>query len=172
MVTALVITLLGAGTVVTTQSFAQSTTNTDSPVTSLVKAIAQKFNLQESDVQAVFDSHRSEMETKRQENVDSKLSQMVTDGKITDAQKQLILAKLKELEANKQSNMEKFKSMTPEERKAVMEKERADLEAWAKQNNIDLSILKFGHGMGMGRGMMKMHWNNAESTTHTPSATQ
>jgi hypothetical protein len=42
--------------------------------------------------------------------------------------------------------------MTDAERKAAMEKERTDLDAWAKSNGIDIKYLFGGFGPGGGRG--------------------
>lgn len=166
-----VVMVLGAGALVTTQSFAQTPINTQNPVTSLVQEIAQKFGLKEADVKAVFDAHKTEVQAHRETALEDKLATLVSQGKITDAQKQLIIAKVKELEANRTSNMETFKSMTPAERKAAMEKERADLEAWAKQNNIDLKYLRFGRSL-IGKGMMH-HGNNGNADdTLSPTTTQ
>lgn len=53
--------------------------------------------------------------------------------------------------------METLKDKTPEERRAIMEKHRTELEAWAKANNIDPQYVgMFGmKGKGMRGGMMK-----------------
>jgi hypothetical protein len=64
------------------------------------------------------------MQTKYEE----RLTQDVTDGKITSEQKELILAKHKELEG-------------------------ATLEAWAKENGINSSYLMGGFGGGKHGGM-------------------
>lgn len=150
--TAVAITVLGVGAFATTQSFAQTTTDTTSPMSSLVKSIADKFGLKQADVQAVFDTHKSDMQKKREANFEKRLSTLVTEGKITETQKQLILTKHKELEAARQTSMQNLKSMTQAERKAAMDKERTDLESWAKSNNIDLQYLMPERGMKGQRG--------------------
>lgn len=128
---------------------------------SLITKIAQKFNLKEADVKAVFDEDRQAMHTQMKQKVSDNLSQLVTQGKITEAQKAALLAKMEELQKKHLSDRDTMKNMTPEQRKAAMDKERSDLEAWAKEQGIDLSLIKgfsrgmghgFRHGMGMKMG--------------------
>ena len=116
-------------------------------IQTLIQKLATKFGLKQADVQTVFDEHRNEMNTKREGNYEARMTQLVKNGKITEAQKQLILTKHKELEAKREANKDSYKNMTAEQRKAAMDKERTDLEAWAKQNNIDVKYL-FGGEMG------------------------
>lgn len=128
-------------------SAATDTTNSSS--SSLVDKIASKFNLNESDVQAVVDQDRSEHEAQRQAQMEKKLTQAVTDGKITSTQKDLILAKQKEAKAAMESDRDSMKDKTAEERKAAMDQKRTDLENWAKSNGIPTEYLRFvmgGHG--------------------------
>jgi len=125
---------------------------------SLVDKIASKFNLNKSDVQAVFDQDRSDHEAKRQANVEKELSQAVTDGKLTSAQKDLILAKQKEFKSTMDSQRDSMKDKTREERKTFMDQQRTDLENWAKSNGIPTEYLRFvmpgGHGGPRGGHMM------------------
>lgn len=120
-------------------------------VSDLVQKIAQKFGVPQADVQAVFDADRQEHMQRMQAQAEQRLTDLVTAGKITHAQKDLIVAKQKELEANRQANFEAMKGKTHAERKAAMDAQRTELEAWAKTNGIDLQYLMLGHGMG-GRG--------------------
>lgn len=125
--------------------------------TSLIQMLSSKFALQEADVQALFDQHRTEMQKNMQSKMEARLTQLVTDGKLTEAQKQLILAKHAELQKQHQAEMETMKDKNPEERKAIMQQRRAELEAWAKANTIDPQYVgMFGmKGKGMRGGMMK-----------------
>lgn len=113
---------------------------------SLVDKIAQTFNLDRTKVESVVagvrNEHRAEMREKLEEHVGNRLDTAVKNGKITEAQKQAILAKLAETKKN--FNPDAFKNMTPEERKAAMEKQRADLQAWAKSQGIDPSFIMMG----------------------------
>jgi len=142
LLTVIAVSVLSAGVVGATNAFAQTTTPDQNPVTSLVQDIADKFHLNKKDVQAVFDQHRSEMQTKMEANYESYLTELVTSGKITDAQKQLLLSKHKELVSQMESNKDSFKNMTPAEKQAKMQATKQDLENWAKQNGIDSKYLR------------------------------
>jgi len=110
---------------------------------SFVQQLAQKLGIDQSKVQQAVDEIKQEHKSELQNKFNDVLDQAVKDGKITEAQKQLILQKRQELQNTKQN----FKNMTPEQRKEAMQKQRQDLENWAKQNNIDLKYLfgPFGH---------------------------
>lgn len=137
-----------------------SAQDTDSPVTTLVQKIAQKFGLNESDVQAVFDEHREEIQTQMQKRFEERMTQAVIDGKITEEQKQTILAKHKEMRTNMQESRQNWQNMTDEERQAAKESlrethknYRAQLETWVGENGIELSVLREFMGPGMKRAI-------------------
>lgn len=147
---ALAVALVAGGGAVAAQAAANDSA---SGPASIITKLAQKFGLKEADVKAVFDeefaARKADMQTRMQE----RLTQLVADGKITETQKQLIVAKQQELHAARATEMESMKDKTPEERKAFMEQKRTELEAWAKANGIDLQyLMPMSHGMGGGRG--------------------
>lgn len=147
----LVLILTGLGVFGITRVSAQDSSN----YPSIIQKLAQKFGLKEEDVQAVFNQDKEERHTQMQARFEEQLAQAVTDGKITETQKQLILEKHKELEANRQPWIG-MKDKTHEERRAARDAERQELESWAKQNGIDLDYLGgFGHRMGMRGEWMK-----------------
>ncbi len=115
----------------------------------LVDKIAQKFNLNKADVQKVFDEDRAVHQAEHEQKENERLDQAVKDGKITQAQEDLIKAKVKELQAKREAARDAMKDKTKAERKATMDAERTDLEKWAKGNNIPAEYLLFGpHGHG------------------------
>lgn len=132
---------------------ATSSSDSDNPMTSLVDAIATKFNLDKTQVQQVFDDQHAQMEAEREQAVKDELAELVKDGKITQAQSDAITAKRAELQKEREANRDSFKDKTAEERKTEMEAKRTEIEQWAKDNGIDTQYLKyvFGHGPG-GRG--------------------
>lgn len=149
MITVAAVSVLSGGLVMATNAFAQTTANGQNGVPSLVQEIANKFHLNTSDVQAVFTQHKQEMMQKNEQNYESYLQNLVTTGKITEAQKQLILSKHNELLSQMKNNLKNFKSMTPAERRAQIQSTMQDLKNWATQNNIPLEYLRpFGPGMG------------------------
>ncbi len=176
MLTAAAVTVLGAGILSASTAFAQqSTTSEQDPMSSLVQKIATKFNLSQDDVQAVFDEEHEERHTQMEANFEQQLSQYVSDGKITEQQKQLIIEKRKEMASERESSKDNFKNLSEDERKTQMNAKKTELEAWAKENGIDLQYLmpkggRGGPGMA-GHGGFGQGKDDQQSTT-TPTITQ
>lgn len=126
------------------------------PLDGIVTAIAAKFNLNSSEVQAVIDqamnAQRAEMEAQQAKNFSDRLAQAVSDKKLTQTQANLIIAKQAELKAAR----ENAKDQTPAERLAAMKEQMASLKKWATDNNIPEGYMMFG-GRGKGPGMDKGH---------------
>ena len=137
LIPALALTMVGT-VLFATQTFAQ---DTNSPHATLVQHIAEKFNLNKDDVQKVFDEERANRESAQQTKFASRLDQYAKDGKITDAQKKLILDKMSSMNANRAEEVEKLKSMTPDQRNATIKAQKDELKTWAKNNGIDLKSL-------------------------------
>ena len=130
--------------------------------TTLVQMIAQKFGLNQSDVQSVVDQYRQNRQSQMEAQFKTRLDQDVTAGKITAAQETLIINERQTLAANRQSQMANFKNMTQAQRQAAMQQNKQDVTTWAKQNNIDIQYLYGGFGrMGMGRGFGSGNGNQA-----------
>lgn len=149
--TAATIGLTGLGVGVAHAATTTSSTSTN-PMSSLVDAVATKFNLNKADVQQVFDEQKSKMNAEREQTIKNEVAKLVTDGKITQAQADLINAKRAEMQKQHDTNKASMQSMTDTERKAAMDKEKSDLEAWAKQNNIDSQYVRYVFGGGHGHG--------------------
>lgn len=156
LLTAATVALLGGSLLTSTKAFAQDVTVEANPMPSLVQKISEKFGLNQDEVQAVFDESKAEMEANFQAEYKTRLTQLVSNGEITEEQKQLIIAKNTELQKNRKASMESMKDKTAEERKTAMEAERTALQDWATQNGIDLKYLMMGgHGKGPGRPGMR-----------------
>lgn len=152
-VTALIAAMLTAGSYTVNQVYAQDTSTQET----LVQMIAQKFSLNEAEVQTVFEQYRAKHQQEMQARYEEKLSTAVKEGKLTEAQKNLLIAKHKEIQAEKLARLESIKSLSPSERRSTLQKKKTELKAWAETNGIDLQYLLpgFGHtGQGFGR---KMH---------------
>jgi len=127
----------------------------------LPQLIAQKFNLNQDEVQTVFDQYREQRrEQRQQENqqrMEENLNQAVADGKITESQKQLILQKHQEMQAERESE-----TFDPGQGRENARKHHDEMEQWAKDNGIDLESVigdrpmmrdgEFGGRHGMMRG--------------------
>lgn len=148
--------LAGAGVV----SAATTTSSSSDGPSALIDKIAAKFHLNKTDVKAVFDEDRASHEADRQKANEATLTQAVKDGKITEAQKALILSKQAELKANRDADHDSMADKTRAERKANMDAKRAAIEKWATDNNIPIEYLHPGGGHGdpggpHGRGGME-----------------
>lgn len=152
-------------------SAADQTSSNTNPMSGLVSAIAKKFNLKETDVQAVFDENRSQMEAQRETEVKDQVAQLVKDGKLTQAQADLINTKRVELQKEREANR------TSDQSKSDMEARKTALDKWFSDNNIptDYRYLVFGGGHGHGgpggpRGDMRGQQQNSSSTTTSSSS--
>ncbi len=115
----------------------------------LVDKIAQKFNLNKTDVQGVFDQNKTDQQAAHTAKQKARLDQAVKDGKITQDQEDKIIAKQAELKTQMQAERDALKSKTEAERKAFKDQKRTELEQWAKDNKIPTKFLHPG-GQHMG----------------------
>ncbi len=127
----------------------------DNHMATLVQALAKKFNLNASDIQAVFDENRQAMEANRLQEAKARLDQAVKDGKLTQAQADQITSKQQELK----TLMESLQGKTREEAEAARKTALENLKTWAATNNIPQEFLHpgFGHGGPGGPGRGGMH---------------
>ena len=131
----------------------------DRPFAGVAHAIAQKFNLSETDVQNVMNQ---QMKTNMQNHIQNRLDQLVKNGKITSTQEQAIKDELAKLKS--EYDPASFKNMTADQRKQTMQKMRDEIKSWAQSQGIDEKYLMPGFGM-----FHRMPWvlNNL-SITPTP----
>lgn len=118
---------------------------------SIVEKLSTKFNIDQTEVQAVFEEQHREREQYMQQRGEEKINTAVENGTITEAQKNELLALREKLH----NEMEDFSNMTQEERRVKMDEHRATIEAWAESNNVDMADLNFGFGGGPHMGFGK-----------------
>lgn len=144
--------------------------------TSIVQKLAETFHLDKSKVQAVFDEQHKANAAKREAKYEDRLTQAVTDGKLTADQKSKILDEHAKLQTEMETAL-KVDTATKADRKAAMDKVRTEAEDWAKANNIDAKwLMPGGRGMGgHGPGGMGGHHGDmgpeGDDDTATPDAT-
>lgn len=109
----------------------------DGSYPTIVQKIAQKFNLNEKDVQAVFDEERTAHFADMQARWSEKLDDLVNEGKISKEQKDQIIKKHEEMH----SKMLELKDLTPDERNEKMKEFNQELKSWAEKEGIDLSFV-------------------------------
>ncbi len=144
------IAILGAVTMGTVSVSAQSPMYGN-----LVTQIAERFNLKESDVQDVVNQVRVKHQTEMKVKWEDRLTQAVTDGKITEAQKAAIIAKHTELQAEYSA----LSGLSETERKAKLTQIHSELKKWATDNGLDSKFLGFlGFGGKFGKGFRLGYW--------------
>ena len=128
--------------------------------TSLAQSIADAFKLNKDDVQNVIDQNRSDNQAKREAKEQNRLTQAVTDKKITQAQADYITKAQADITAV-------IAATTPKDltasQKADIKTKTTALRTWAKANNVPVNLIR---GDIMRGGMKKMR----EDKTSTDSA--
>ena len=168
IITTITILLLGFGpAVVTIPAYAANGNSQPNFFQGLVQMIAQKFGLDEGQVQsAVTDftnQHKVTMQQNMQDREKKRLDALVAQEKITSTQEQQILDEQKKLAS--EYNPQTMKGLTPDERKQKMQQENQEIVAWSQSTGIDAKYLRPGFGMRM---HMFNKWNGAV-TTATPT---
>lgn len=138
----LLLTLLVLGVITSVGYFGTSyvLADDDNPVhQTLISRLAQKFNLKESDVEAVFTAVRDERQAQMHQERQERLNQAVKDGVISSSQKDALLAKMQEHMGERQQN-------------------RSEMQSWFESQGIDQIKLReylrpAGKGEGRGMGM-------------------
>lgn len=136
-------TVLALGVITSVGYFGTSAVlaDSDNPMhQTLVSRIAQKFNLKEEDVEAVFEAVRDEKQEEMKAQKEERLSQAVKDGVITESQKSALIAKMEEHLGERRQN-------------------REEMQNWYKEQNInELKLREYlrpaDRGKGEGRGEM------------------
>ncbi len=114
-----------------------------------VVRIAERFILNQDEVQSFMDEMREEHHAEREAMMGERLDQAVADGKITEEQKNVILAKHEEI----QSKLEELKDLDPEERRNQMQQLHGEMKTWADEQGIDLPMFMDGRpGFGGPKG--------------------
>lgn len=117
-----------------------SADTTSTPHESIIERLAAKFNLSKSDIESVFNEERKAHQAEMTAKLEERLTQAVTDGKITEEQRALILQKHEELQSERESDRENWQNMTREERQTEMQKRHDELSAWLEANNIPTDL--------------------------------
>lgn len=131
-------------------------TTRPNPMANLITTLSQKFNLNQADVQKIFDEQHAQMQqekdAKHTEALKTRLAQAVKDGKLTQAQADLITTK----QAEFKTFMESLRDKTETERQTAMKTKMDELKQWATTNGIPEQFAHIGpmggHGGGRGPG--------------------
>lgn len=150
--------MVGVGTVGSTTALADNTSTNPmaeqrtTHINNLVTALAQKFNLNSTEVKTVIDTvmetEKTQMEANRVKNKTDRLAKAVAQGKITQAQANLITAKQQEIK----TFMDSLKSKTATERVTAIKTFHESLSKWATDNNIPKQFIGGPEGRMGGKG--------------------
>jgi len=113
----------------------------------MYERFAQRFNLDEGEVEDFFSEVGQERFQFMQEKQEERLDSWVEQGSITEEQKELVLAKKEEM----REKNEALRDLDPEQRKDEMQALRQEMREWAEEN--DLNMRFFGdRTMGFHKG--------------------
>lgn len=118
--------LLTGALAVGTLGFSTATASDEKSYPPIIQKLAERFNLNQDEVMNVFEEVRGEHHAFMATNFEEHLDEMVSEGKITEEQKQKILENHEELQAK----MDEWKDLSPEERHEKMK-------AWQEEHQIE-----------------------------------
>lgn len=109
---------------------------------SLVQTLATRFNLDESQVKAVFDEIREQKKAQRQTQLQEKLQKAVESGKLTEEQKVSLIQLHEAHRAEVQALYDADSEVTPEQRRLLFEKFKNTLNEWAEKEGVSIEALQ------------------------------
>jgi len=118
----------------------------------MVQALVDKFDLNQSEVEAVMSQYRVTRRVERRQEHEAQLDSAVVAGQITEAQK----TELQEMMRKHQAERQEMRDLSPEERRAEANEYRGKMQDWAAANGVnrdDFMLQRSGgqHGFGMDR---------------------
>ena len=128
---------LAVGTIGITRANAEDTT-TYLPI---VERLAERFGLNIDEVETVFEEERAEHHAEMLQSFEDRLTEAVTNGKITEVQKQAILEKHEEMAAK----MEELRSqnLSGNEMHKQMRAFHEEFKSWAEDQGIEFPFMIF-----------------------------
>ncbi len=116
----------------------------------IVAKIADRFNLNIDDVQKVFDEERDKRRAEMFARLSERLDDLVEIGKITPAQKELILDKHEEMK----DAIDDLSGLSFEERRQKIMQLKSEFREWMEESDIDVPSGFFRYGFSMGHRPM------------------
>jgi hypothetical protein len=116
--------------------------------------LAAKFGIKHEQVQQFRQEHREQNQAEHLQKLTTRLDQAVKDGKLTVEQKNMILAKVAEM----QNFHDSLKGKSPQQRREALKQKHEELKKWAEDNHIPAPFALGGHiEHPMMRHMMRQH---------------
>ena len=115
-------------------------------LTGLASTLATQYHLNQTQVKVTLDEFRSQKLAEREAEIAKGLDQAVTDGALTQDQREKILAKRSEVK----TKLNEIRTITSaSDRQTARQQLRQDLKQWAKDNSIPLRWLRASRYAGM-----------------------
>jgi len=138
-------------------------------MSSLASSIAERFNLDQTEVETFLDEQKDEFKAERQAAREEKRAEyiagLVEEGTLTQEQADALAEKRAELEAEKEAL--KDQNLTRKEIREAMEETRDEFEAWAEEQGIDLDEIRPEHKRGGYRGHYHHPYADKDATDNS-----
>lgn len=122
-------------------AYAATTPNPNGPMTNLVQAIAQRFNLNSTDVEQVVEdtmaSNRALRMAEQETAYQDRLNKALSLGKLTQEQVNKLLERHQTVKAERES----LAGKTGDELRNALKTIQTENQTWAKDNNIPIEFL-------------------------------
>jgi len=119
---------------------------------SLVQRLVERFNLDETEVREFFTEHREERQEQRHQRAQERLDEAVENGTLTTDQRDALEEKHQEMQDLREANKDEWRELSADEKHELREQHHEQMEAWAEENGIELSLFKFGQKGGQPGG--------------------
>jgi hypothetical protein len=105
----------------------------------IVQKLAERFNLNPSEVEDVFQEMHEERQADMHAQFEERLNDLVSEGKLTEEQKLKVLDKIEEM----QTKMESLRDLNPEERRQESREMHEEMRKWFEDSGINFEELRF-----------------------------
>ncbi|HEY2004065.1 MAG TPA: hypothetical protein VGH44_03025 [Candidatus Saccharimonadia bacterium] len=157
------VAVLTAGAVGVSQVSAASSSGSGQ---TLAQRISSAFGLDQSKVQSVIDQYRTDQQSQAETKYEQMLTDAVSQGKLTSAQKDAILTEHNKLG----SELAAAQGKTGTDRRTALQQVRTEANTWSKQNNLPAHWLLGARTMrGMGLGGRHDAAGNGSAPSSSPS---
>lgn len=103
----------------------------------MIQKLSERFGLNQEEVETFFEEQRAQNQSQMQQRWEERLNQAVAEGKITEEQKQAIIAKREE----HRQKMEGLQDLSPEERRVAMQEYQTEFRNWVEENGLDVGVI-------------------------------
>ncbi|MFC1710164.1 hypothetical protein ACFL0F_00695 [Patescibacteria group bacterium] len=113
-----------------------------------IQALVDRFNLNEDEVGDVLDEVRTQRHEERHAYMGERLDGLVSEGKLTQEQKDKLLSRMEEM----RENHEGWQYEDKEERMEAARQRKEEMQSWAEAEGIDLEEVSLRSGEGFKGG--------------------